>query len=173
MLHPRFDRSSPRCLHETINFRCVTFCLRECVCVNVCACVCAPDCCPLAGRSCCCACVVVLFLLFCAFQLKMRTAFWTTAIGLGLVLICSWHACSMAAPAASPPSSPAVSTPHSFLAAAVPSTSPVASTFPTASSLPFFHCFFFTLHLHLLLHHLLLLLLLLLPLLSLIYIKIS
>lgn len=30
----------------------------------------------------------------------MRTAFWTTAIGLGLVLICSWHACSMAAAAA-------------------------------------------------------------------------
>lgn len=63
----------------------------------------------------------------------MRTAFWTTAIGLGLVLICSWHACSMAAPAASPPSSPAASTPHSFLAAAVPSTSPVASTFSAAA----------------------------------------
>lgn len=95
--------------------------------------MCAPDCCPLAGRSCCCACVVVLFLLFCAFQLKMRTAFWTTAIGLGLVLICSWHACSMAAPAASPPSSPAASTPHSFLTAAAPSAFPVAPTFSAAA----------------------------------------
>lgn len=67
----------------------------------------------------------------------MRTAFWTTAIGLGLVLICSWHACSMAAAAAAASSAaPAAATLQPSLNAAAPATSPAAATPPAAAPPP-------------------------------------